>query len=523
MESNVGVSSVSSEPSSLSGLTIPEEQEQQRPPQPQQLTSTTAPGKVFGSRAELAAHYQTAWHRYNLKRREAGLPVLLESDFEARWAAAQAVHTERLGKGKAKNKKNADNDSSIQTTSGTDHLKHGKSRKSTNQGSSVADSSEMNEASALDSSQPAETAASSNLVEIDPRQCLFDRHTAVSVESNVARMHRKYGFFIPDREYLTDLEGLIGFCHEKIQLGAVCLYCHRIFRSPRSCQQHMRSKVHTKLRYEPGIDLEDLDVFYDFTEANAAFWKSKPARPMLEQEREGEAVTVSDDDNDELAEDAGADDDDDHDDEDDWEDVSDDEEGVDNDEDENGVDMDDDEQEMYRGYEEEVARMGFNVTVLGELVFPDGRIVGHRSLRRYYKQRAPRKEASTAVAAAQQAAGERLYRGRVYQIGNGASTSTALVSRGGEDQAKNHALVMAGIAPGTAAGRAGRGLLVPSTANGGTYTQVSVYRYRAAMRKQRRGERAGQLIHQRTATNMNRMDKKANRLMNNVSVAHAAR
>jgi pre-60S factor REI1 len=505
-----------------------QEQQQQQPPQPQQLTSTTAPGKVFGSRAELAAHYQTAWHRYNLKRREAGLPVLLESDFEARWAAAQAVHTERLGKGKAKNKKHNDNDSSVQTTSGTDHLKHGKSRKSTNQATTI--SSEMNEATpdsaADDPSKPDETAASpSNTVEIDPRQCLFDRHTAVSVESNVARMHRKYGFFIPDREYLTDLEGLIGFCHEKIQLGAVCLYCHRIFRSSRSCQQHMRSKVHTKLRYEAGIDLEDLDVFYDFTEANAAFWNSKPARPMLEQETEGEAVTVSDDDNDELADDANDDDDDDedHDDEDDWEDVSDDEEGADDDEDENGIDMDDEEQEMYRGYEEEVARMGFNVTVLGELVFPDGRIVGHRGLRRYYKQRAPRKEASPAVAAAQQAAGERLYRGRVYQIGNGSSTSTALVSRGGEDQAKNYALVMAGIAPGTAAGRAGRGLLVPSTANGGTYTQVSVYRYRAAMRKQRRGERAGQLIHQRTATNMNRMDKKANRLMNNVSVAHAAR
>ena len=52
--------------------------------QKQHLTSTTAPGVLFANRAELAAHYQTDWHRYNLKRREAGLAVLLYPDFMAR-------------------------------------------------------------------------------------------------------------------------------------------------------------------------------------------------------------------------------------------------------------------------------------------------------------------------------------------------------------------------------------------------------------------------------------------------------
>ena len=78
-----------------------------------QLSSTTAPGKIFASRAELAAHYKSDWHRYNLKRREAGLPVLLEMDFEARLAAAKAVRNENAKKG----------------GSGTDHLKNGKKNK----------------------------------------------------------------------------------------------------------------------------------------------------------------------------------------------------------------------------------------------------------------------------------------------------------------------------------------------------------------------------------------------------------
>ena len=55
------------------------------------FTSTTAPGKSFNSRAELAAHYASDWHRYNLKRREAGLPLLGESDFQARYEAALAL------------------------------------------------------------------------------------------------------------------------------------------------------------------------------------------------------------------------------------------------------------------------------------------------------------------------------------------------------------------------------------------------------------------------------------------------
>ena len=59
------------------------------------LSSTTAPGKVFGSRAELADHYKSDWHKYNLKRREAGLPLLGEQDFQARWEAALALRAEK--------------------------------------------------------------------------------------------------------------------------------------------------------------------------------------------------------------------------------------------------------------------------------------------------------------------------------------------------------------------------------------------------------------------------------------------
>lgn len=63
------------------------------------FTSTTAPGKSFASRAELAEHYKSDWHKYNLKRREAGLSVLTEPDFRTRWEAALALRKEKESKG----------------------------------------------------------------------------------------------------------------------------------------------------------------------------------------------------------------------------------------------------------------------------------------------------------------------------------------------------------------------------------------------------------------------------------------
>lgn len=479
-------------------------------PQGLELTSTTAPGKVFSSRADLAAHYKTPWHKYNLKRREAGLPPLLESDFLARLSAAQAVHTERA----ARRQNGSDQ-------IGTSHLKNGKHQRGNRATAPVvvsdSNNSDPNQSTGDRSDTTHEQDAknpdmasrvSQKQVEINPKQCLFDRHVSATVQANVDRMHRKYGFFIPDYEYLTDMTGLIGYCHEKIQLGNVCLYCHRTFRTARSCIQHMRNKVHTKLRYEMGIDLEDLDVFYDFTEANDAFLNST-FHPKLQG-----PTTVSDDEKQMEMDEENNEDEEDADGE--WEDVSDDENEADDDED-NYDDLDDDE-DLYHGYEQEVARMGWKITPLGELIFPDGRIIGHRGLRRYYKQRlSQHKETSVAVSAARQAAGERLYRGRVYNIGYNGNAA----ARDNDSTEMSRALALVGIAPGIAAGRAGKGILVPTSS--GTYSQISVYRYRAALRKQRTQMRQGQQLVQRTTTNINRMDKKANRLMNNVSVAHAQR
>ena len=134
-------------------------------------------------------------------------------------------------------------------------------------------------------------------VEIDPLQSLFDRHLSASVEANVERMYRKYGFFVPDREFCSDLEGLVGYLHERVKLGHMCIYCHRVFTTWQGCQKHMISKQHSKIRYEAGIDLEDLSVFYDFKEENERFLqstqgsKSKEEEPLSPSKRKAKVFT----------------------------------------------------------------------------------------------------------------------------------------------------------------------------------------------------------------------------------------
>ena len=534
-----------------------------------QLTSTTAPGKVFGSRAELAQHYKSPWHTYNVKRRQAGLPPLLEPDFQARWTAAQEAlqeddsnhkkgkkHRKQKQQQQHKHKKHQqqqqeggatmssqtpayqrikeqrrereqndepahaspqpENEHEIQTTTKEEDHKLSQETDETN-------TEEMD----LDAvTRQVQERREQVALQLDPCHSLFDGHVSATVQDNVAYMQRQFGFFVPDVECLYDLPSLIGYAHEKIQVGHTCLYCQRVFGSATACQSHMKQVQHCKLAYQQGVDLHEWAVFYNFEKANQEFLPTtnkpnnrKDSETAMEEEEEKEDIHAMEE----------------EDDDDEWEDMS---------ENENDMEDDDDDDDVHAGYEQQVAAWGLDVTALGELIFPDGRIIGHRSFQRYYKQRTtgsttPQQRES--VQAARAAARDRLYQGRIVQLPEETHSATATTRL--SSQAR---LLRA------AQGRQGHGLLVPATATPSDgsapsstvtaltrhnnnshslvsssttpyYTQFSIYRYRAAVRKQRRQHDQGHRLYQKTKTNINRMDKKHNRLMNGVSVAHAAR
>merc|ERR1711916_39142 len=85
---------------------------------------------------------------------------------------------------------------------------------------------------------------------------------------NLKHMSRFHSFFIPDIEYLKDVEGLMKHLCDKVAIGKICLYCNgrgKTFHSLEAIQAHMRDMGHCKLRYDENEDCPDYDDYYDFS------------------------------------------------------------------------------------------------------------------------------------------------------------------------------------------------------------------------------------------------------------------
>lgn len=213
------------------------------------------------------------------------------------------------------------------------------------------------------------------------------------------------------------------------------------------------------------IDLDEWEVFYDFSKDNEAFLKSLPKKNV---------------------QDGGIDED-----EEEWEDIdSDDEMGESN-----------EDNDLYDIYEEAISSHGFGVTDFGELILPSGKVIGHRTLARYYKQKftPDRATSNTAVQAVLQ---DRM--GPYHNVLTKATNNNSNMPNGRNLQ-----------------GNVGKGILVASS--GGGYSTLSLYRYRAAVKKTRREEARAHRFQMKVRNNGNKFDKKGNRLMNDVCVAQAPR
>jgi pre-60S factor REI1 len=233
----------------------------------------TAPGVTFGDRDELQAHYRSDWHRYNLKRKVANLLPVKKEDFERRRDEALAManatkisKTAHLKGGKADKKlkaKKAYKPTKKLATSATEQkegeasiFQPGAADAAMDDAPSVAD---------MGVETPASYPVNEEAQEIDLRDSIFDSHRSEDMEANLVYMHKNFGFFLPDAEYLVDTEGMLEWCSKKAKHGRLCLHCGRMFKTCHGCQQHMIDSCHCKLKYEEEDDLEEYEDFYDFT------------------------------------------------------------------------------------------------------------------------------------------------------------------------------------------------------------------------------------------------------------------
>lgn len=175
----------------------------------------------------------------------------------------------------------------------------------------------------------------------DTAQCVFCTKLSPSLQDNISHMTTEHSFFIPDLEFLVDIEGLVGYLLEKVCEYNICLQCSgkgRGYYSTEAVRKHMIDKGHCILNYDE-LGRMELSDFYDF-------------RSSYPKENGDE-----------------------------WEDVE-----NNGDEDDEGelVDMVEDEEV------ESTSRILANAKVQidgMELVLANGARAGHRLLLRYYKQR----------------------------------------------------------------------------------------------------------------------------------------
>lgn len=172
---------------------------------------------------------------------------------------------------------------------------------------------------------------------IDPSTtCLFcGLNSFKSLDDSIEHMRKSHGFFLPEKDYLIDLKGLLGYLADKVSVGNICLYCNgkgKSFQDLNSVRKHMLDKSHCKIAYDYEEDRLELSDFYDFSSSY----------PVDSDEE--------------------------------WED----EEDVNEDE------IDENEEIIHKTSKKSKGiRYGDSEF---ELILPSGNRLGHRSLRRYYQQ-----------------------------------------------------------------------------------------------------------------------------------------
>lgn len=98
----------------------------------------------------------------------------------------------------------------------------------------------------------------------DVHQCLFCNYVSPTLKLNVHHMSRQHSFFIPEKDYLIDLAGLINFLSETVMVLHQCLFCHKSVHTSSGVQTHMRDRGHCMIAYATEEEQMDVGEYYDF-------------------------------------------------------------------------------------------------------------------------------------------------------------------------------------------------------------------------------------------------------------------
>lgn len=120
--------------------------------------------------------------------------------------------------------------------------------------------------------------------------CLFCNYESPSVPLNAQHMEKFHGMFIPEKQYLVDLDGLVQQLQSKVGEGHACLFCDKAKASVYAVQTHMRDTGHCKIPYSTEDEQLDIGDFYDFRSTYSEAEGSDSDEDMEEEDAGGARV-----------------------------------------------------------------------------------------------------------------------------------------------------------------------------------------------------------------------------------------
>ncbi|KAL1960117.1 hypothetical protein VTO42DRAFT_289 [Malbranchea cinnamomea] len=265
---------------------------------------------AFRSSEAQRNHMRTDWHRYNLKRRVASLPPISSETFAEKVLSAQALNSAAAAKATFEKTCEACQKTYYSENAYLNHLGSQKHRAKEamlrkggpkdETGSIISGAFSLGEPiDAASSEAPKDSGSKDDVSDIadgvkgvrlqtasqrpDAEEgpglgaektteenypllhCLFCNYKSPNLKLNVHHMGRFHGMFIPEQEYLVDLEGLIKYLYSKITENNECLYCHKLKSTTAGIQTHMRDKGHCMIAFETEDEMLEVGQFYDFT------------------------------------------------------------------------------------------------------------------------------------------------------------------------------------------------------------------------------------------------------------------
>ncbi|KAK4248528.1 C2H2 type zinc-finger-domain-containing protein [Corynascus novoguineensis] len=128
----------------------------------------------------------------------------------------------------------------------------------------LSQTSSSQESSATTPSPPTPTGTKPTAAAPSLTTCLFCNYESPTPELSVSHMERNHGLFIPEKQYLVDLEGLLGYLQEQVFSLNECLACGKMKANVFAVQTHMRDKGHCHIPYTTEEEQLEIGEFYDF-------------------------------------------------------------------------------------------------------------------------------------------------------------------------------------------------------------------------------------------------------------------